>query len=134
MIQLHCSALFSLVEFQSKSNKSSLYNTAISVHYIYIRDNLLLQDLQREAASCPLVFNLAVAGQYCKDILGNRGENIKRIRQETGANILIEGQYLPESTEKAVKIIGDKSALCDAMSRIVEIISAVSKKIFQNYL
>lgn len=53
-----------------------------------------------------LVVRLAVPASQCGMIIGKQGSKINEIRDLTGANITISQDFLPESNERTVEIIG----------------------------
>jgi len=53
-----------------------------------------------------LVVRLAVPSSQCGMIIGKQGAKINEIRDLTGANINVSQDYLPESNERTVEMIG----------------------------
>jgi len=52
-------------------------------------------------------------------VIGKQGVNINRIREETQANVHIESAFLPNSTQKEIRISGDSNAFSEAVKAVV---------------
>ena len=58
----------------------------------------------------PLVLRLCVPAGQCGSIIGKQGAKIKEIRDQTGAQINVSQESLPDSNERTVEIIGSGEA------------------------
>ncbi|XP_050664424.1 poly(rC)-binding protein 3 isoform X1 [Leptidea sinapis] len=63
----------------------------------------------------PITLRLIVPASQCGSLIGKGGSKIKEIRDVTGANIQVASEMLPNSTERAVTIIGS----CDAITQCI---------------
>ncbi|KXJ28358.1 poly(rC)-binding protein 3 [Exaiptasia diaphana] len=59
----------------------------------------------------PVTLRLIVPGSQCGSIIGKGGTKIQEIREVSGASVVVAGEFLPGSTERAVTLSGTPEAL-----------------------
>ncbi|XP_048580248.1 poly(rC)-binding protein 3 [Nematostella vectensis] len=59
----------------------------------------------------PVTLRLIVPGSQCGSIIGKGGAKIKEIREVSGASVVVAGEFLPGSSERAVTLSGTPEAL-----------------------
>ncbi|XP_043546010.1 poly(rC)-binding protein 3 isoform X3 [Chiloscyllium plagiosum] len=66
----------------------------------------------------PVTLRLVVPASQCGSLIGKGGSKIKEIRENTGAQVQVAGDMLPNSTERAVTISGTPDAIIQCVKQI----------------
>ncbi|XP_063716295.1 RNA-binding protein Pasilla-like isoform X2 [Symsagittifera roscoffensis] len=81
------------------------------------------EGLTADCPKPPVTLRLIVPASQCGSIIGKGGSKIKEIREHTGCTIQVAGDYLPQSTERAVTISGMPEAITNCIMEICKIMA-----------
>ncbi|XP_075245160.1 poly(rC)-binding protein 2-like isoform X2 [Convolutriloba macropyga] len=81
------------------------------------------EGLTADCPKPPVTLRLIVPASQCGSIIGKGGSKIKEIREHTGCTIQVAGDYLPQSTERAVTISGMPEAITKCIMEICKIMA-----------
>nr|XP_032647209.1 poly(rC)-binding protein 4 isoform X3 [Chelonoidis abingdonii] len=70
----------------------------------------------------PLTLRLVIPASQCGSLIGKAGAKIKEIRESTGAQVQVAGDLLPNSTERAVTVLGVPDAIIQCVRQICAVI------------
>ncbi|XP_052007511.1 poly(rC)-binding protein 3-like isoform X2 [Xyrauchen texanus] len=74
------------------------------------------------ASRPPVTLRLVFPASQCGSLIGKGGSKIKEIRENTGAQVQVAGDLLPDSTERAVTISGTPHAITQCVKHICTVI------------
>lgn len=81
------------------------------------------EGLTADCPKPPVTLRLIVPASQCGSIIGKGGSKIKEIREHTGCTIQVAGDFLPQSTERAVTISGMPEAITKCIMEICKIMA-----------
>lgn len=70
----------------------------------------------------PVTLRLVIPASQCGSLIGKGGAKIKEIRENTGAQIQVAGDLLPNSTERGVTISGSQDSVIQCVKLICTVI------------
>ncbi|XP_029455374.1 poly(rC)-binding protein 4 isoform X1 [Rhinatrema bivittatum] len=70
----------------------------------------------------PVTLRLVIPASQCGSVIGKAGSKIKEIRENTGAQVQVAGDLLPNSTERAVTVSGTPEAVIQCVRQICAVI------------
>ncbi|CAL1605642.1 unnamed protein product [Knipowitschia caucasica] len=70
----------------------------------------------------PVTLRLVIPASQCGSLIGKGGAKIKEIRENTGAQIQVAGDLLPNSTERGVTISGSQDSVIQCVKLICNVI------------
>ncbi|XP_030061703.1 poly(rC)-binding protein 4 isoform X2 [Microcaecilia unicolor] len=70
----------------------------------------------------PVTLRLVIPASQCGSVIGKAGSKIKEIRENTGAQVQVAGDLLPNSTERAVTVSGTPDAVIQCVRQICAVI------------
>uniref|UniRef100_A0A3Q2E4B6 Poly(rC) binding protein 4 n=1 Tax=Cyprinodon variegatus TaxID=28743 RepID=A0A3Q2E4B6_CYPVA len=70
----------------------------------------------------PVTLRLVIPASQCGSLIGKGGAKIKEIRENTGAQIQVAGDLLPNSTERGVTISGNQDSVIQCVKLICTVI------------
>lgn len=106
----------------------SIIGTAKSIHDTFtllverMSEAIDSQSRKSRVTAPPLTFRLIVPASQCGSLIGKGGSNIKRIRDESGANIQVASEMLPNSTERAVTISGYDDSVTQCVYQVCKVL------------
>lgn len=81
------------------------------------------------SGSSQVIFRLVVPNANCGSLIGKGGNNIRELRESTGASIQVANEMLPNSTERAVTITGSPEAIAPCIRRLCAIAIETKPKV-----
>jgi poly(rC)-binding protein 2/3/4 len=83
---------------------------------------------QNGSGPSQVMFRLVIPNANCGSLIGKGGNNIKELRESTGATIQVANEMLPSSTERAVTISGTADAILPCIRRLCTIAGETKQK------
>lgn len=75
-----------------------------------------------------VIFRLIAPNAHCGSLIGKGGNNIKELRETSGATIQVANEMLPNLTERIISICGSLDSIIPCIQRLIDIALEIKLK------